>query len=143
MRAIVRSAVILCLAALLLYADAHQDTLDLFASAAAALADVNVPKFMEAFDPDMPDYDRLKTDVTALVNQAEVSSSIEPIRDQGDDSKRLVDLDWYLEVRSLLQDGPIIRRREIVHCELQRKNKRWKIVSLEPIQLFAPAALAQ
>jgi hypothetical protein len=80
--------------------------------------------------------------VAALVNQAEVSSSIEPLRDEGSDARRSVDLDWYLEVRSLLQDGPILRRREVVHCELQRKNKRWKIVSLAPMQLFAPAPLA-
>ncbi len=89
----------------------------------------------------MPDYDKLKDAVTALANQAEITSSIEPVKDEGDDSKRTVDLDWYLQVRSLYPNGPIVTRREIVHCELRKEQKRWKIVSLKPIEFFAPAKL--
>jgi hypothetical protein len=123
------------------YSDAHADVVDLVASMAAALSAVNVPEFMNAFDKNMTDYEALKGSVTALVNQAEVTSSIEPIQDEGDDAKRMVDLDWYLEVRSLLQDGPIVRRREVVHCELRKEKKKWKIVALTPPSFFAPAKL--
>src|ERR1700730_17426151 len=103
-----------------LHADTHDDIVDLFASMAAALSEINVPQFMDAFDKDMPDYDKLKSGVTALVNQAEVSSSVEPLKDEGDDTRRTVELDWYLEIRSLLPAGPIVRRREIIHCELRK-----------------------
>ena len=123
------------------YADAHADVLDLVGSMAAALTAVNVPEFMDAFDKNMPDYEALKASVTALVNQADVTSSIEPLQDEGDDTKRAVDLDWFLEVRSLQQDGPIIHRRQIVHCELRKEKKKWKIVSLQPAEFFAPAKL--
>jgi hypothetical protein len=109
---------------------------------ASALSGVNVDQFMDAIDRDMPGYDALRENVTALVNQAEVTSSIEPIRNEGDDSRRALDLDWYLEVRSLLQDGPIVRRREVIHCELRKQKKTWKVVALKPIDFFAPAKFA-
>jgi len=143
MRVIVRNAVLAGLALALLYGDAQSEVLDLLGSLTAALTEVNVEGFMAAFDKRMPDYDRLKTNVEALVNQADVASSIEPLKNEGDDSRRSVDLDWFLEVRSLLQDGPIVRRREVIHCELQKQGKRWKIVSLKPLEFFAPAKLDQ
>jgi hypothetical protein len=124
-----------------LAADTHSDILDFFGTAAAALADVNIPKFMDAFDKDMPDYAKLKDAVAGLTNQAEVTSAIEPVKDDGDDAKRSVDLDWYMTVRSLMPDGPIVTRREVVHCELRKEGKRWKIVSIAPVDFFAPARL--
>jgi len=122
-------------------ADTHDDVVDLIASMAAALTEVHVPKFMSAFDKEMPGYEQLESSVSALANQAEIASSIEPIKDDGDDTVRTVDLDWHLQVRSLLPDGPIVNRRELIHCELRKEKKRWKIVSLKPLEFFAPAKL--
>ena len=141
MRATALSCGIGILACAALVADTHDDVIDLFASMAAALSEINVPQFMDAFDKDMPDYDKLKTGVTALVRQADVSSSVEPLSDEGDDTKRTVDLDWYLEV--LLPDGQLVRRREVVHCELRKEKKHWKIVALKPIEFFGAAKLDQ
>ena len=143
MPAIVRSASLITLALVYLYADAESEINDLFGSAAAALVEVNVPKFMSVFEKNMPDYEKLKTEVETLTNQSEVSSSIEPIKNEGDARKRSVDLDWYLEIRSLLQDGPIVHRREVIHCELEKDKKGWRIISLKPVDFFAPAALAR
>ena len=47
------------------------------------------------------------------------------------------------EIRSLEQDGPLVRRREVVHCELRKEKKHWKIVALKPIDFFAPANLGK
>lgn len=124
-----------------LAADTHADVMDFFGTAAAALADVNIPKFMGAFDKDMPDYGKLKDAVAALTNQAEITSAIEPVKDEGDDTKRSVELDWYMTVRSLMPDGPIVSRRELVRCELRKEGKHWKIVSIAPVDFFAPAKL--
>jgi hypothetical protein len=123
-----------------LYAGPEEDIVKLLGSMAAALTTVNVPEFMDAFDKNMPEYEKLRSDVTGLVNQADVASSIEPISNNGDDNTRSVDLDWYIEVRSLVQDGPIVTRRETVHCEFRKDKKKWKIVSLKPLEFFAPAA---
>lgn len=143
MRAIAHSCGIGILACVALIADTHDDVVDLFASMAAALSEINVPQFMDAFDKDMPDYGKLKNNITGLVNQAEISSSVEPLKDDGDDTRRTVELDWYLEIRSLLPDGPIAHRRQVIRCELRKDKKRWKIVSLKPVEFFAPAKLDQ
>ncbi len=142
MRAIARSTGILaCVGLCCLWADAHDDIIELFANVANALSTVNPAKFMDAFDKNMPDYDKLKSEVAALVNQTEVTSSVEPLKDEGDDAKRSVELDWYLEIRSLLPDGPVTHRREVIRCELKRDGKRWRIVSLKPVEFFAAAKL--
>jgi hypothetical protein len=146
MPAIVRSgtgilACVFFLAPSSLRADTHADIVDLFASMAAALSDVNAPQFMAAFDKDTPGYDKLKSEISGLVNQAEISSSVEAVKDDGDEAKRTVDLDWYLQVRSLVPDGPIATRREVIHCELRKEGKHWKIVSLQPPEFFAPPRL--
>ena len=141
MRATALSCGIGILACAALAADTHDDVIDLFTSMAAALSEINIPQFMDAFDKEMPDYGNLRTGVTAMVRQADVTSSIEPLSDEGDDTKRTVDLDWYLEIKSVLPDGPVVRRREVVHCELRREKKHWKIVALKPIEFFGAAKL--
>jgi hypothetical protein len=156
MRAIVRktarSAALLCIAAVFAGADAHDDVMEVITSMAGALSETgdravartaNVSKFMSAFSKDMPDRDTLENNVTALANSADVSSSIEPLTEDGDDQARKIDLDWLLEIRSLEQDGPLVRRREVVHCELRKEKKQWKIVALKPIDFFAPANLGK
>jgi len=130
-----------CIAAAFASADAHDDVMEVVTSMAGALTEVNVPRFMAAFSKDMPDYGTLENNVTALVNNADVSSSIQPLNEEGDDQARKIDLDWLLEVRSLEQDGPLVRRREVVHCELRKEKKHWKIVALKPLDFFAPAKL--
>ena len=141
MRAIVPSALLTFVAVACLLADTHSDIIDVFTAMAAALSDENVPEFMNAFDKDMPGYGKLRTDVTVLTYQAYVSSSVEPLKEEGDDSTRKLDLDWFLQVRSPLQAGPTVTRREILHCELRKQGKHWKIVSLQPLEFFAPAKL--
>jgi hypothetical protein len=150
MRVIVRSAVLVCVTAAFACADAHDDVMDVFTSMAGALTEVsgdstgavfgrgNVSKFMDAFSKDMPDYDTVKNNVKALVNQGEVSSSVRPLTEDGDEQMYKIDLDWLLEIRSVEQDGPLVRRREVVHCELRKEKKHWKIVALKPLDFFAP-----
>ena len=153
MRAIAHSAVLVCMAAAFAHADAHDDVMDVVASMAGALTEVsgdaagtvrgNVSKFMAAVSKDMPDYDTLKNNVTALVDEGEISSSVLPLTEDGDTQTYKIDLDWLLEVRSLEQDGPLVRRREVVHCELRKEKKHWKIIALKPLDFFAPAKLGQ
>jgi hypothetical protein len=124
-------------------ADAHDDVMEVLTSMAGALTEVNVAKFMQAFSKSMPDYDSIQNNVTGLVRQSEVSSAIEPVNEDGDDQTRNINLDWSLEVRSLEQDGPVVQRRQMVHCQLRKEKKGWKIVSLQPLDFFAPPALGR
>lgn len=153
MRAIVRSAALAVIVTAMAHADAHDDVIQAITKMAAALTGEtqdgdasrsgNVPEFMSAFSKEFPEYDTLKQMVTALVNSAEVSSSIEPQTEEPGKQTYKIDLDWVLQIRSLVQDGPMVRRREVVHCELRKENKHWKIVSLKPLGFFAPANLGQ
>lgn len=153
MRAIARNAArwaaLVCILAVFARADAHDDVMEVFTSMAGALTEINgdgdktvygnVAKFMSAISKDMPDYDTLKENVTGLVNNVEISSVVQPIEetDQGETYK--IDLDWAMDIRSLEQDGPLVRRREILHCELRKEKKHWKVVALKPLDFFAAA----
>src|SRR5580698_7269985 len=76
-----RTACLLFLFSASLFADPPREIIDVFGAMAAALTDNNLPEFMGAFDKDMPGYGKLKIDVSALMTQANITSSIEPIKD--------------------------------------------------------------
>jgi hypothetical protein len=119
-------------------ADTHADVVDLFASMASALANDNGPGFMHGFDKNMPDHDKLRGYIDGLIAQAEIVCDIEPVKDEGDESKRSVDLDWILDIRSREMAGPAVRRQETVHAELVKDKKGWRIVSISPLDFFEP-----
>ena len=111
-----RCAALVCIAAAFACADAHDDVMEVVTSMAGALTEVNgtgpfavrgnVSKFMAAFSKDMPDYDTLENNVTALVTQGRGLFFHRAVTEDGDDQARNIDLDWVLEIRSLEQDGP-------------------------------------
>ncbi len=111
---------------------------DLLGSMASSLTNAEPESFMRPIDRNMPGYDDLKRDITAMVAAANVACSIEPLRDSGDDTHHEVDLDWLLEISSIQQVGPLVRRRETIHCVLEKRGKKWHITSLKPLSFFAP-----
>jgi hypothetical protein len=66
-----------------LRADDAQDVWDVFTELASALSEGNPVQFLKAFDRSMTGYRMLEADVTALLGQAEVQSSIEILSDEG------------------------------------------------------------
>ena len=120
------------------FAETHADVVDLFASMTAALSEENAAGFMKAFDRGAGGLDALQRDIEGLVLTYEIGSSVEVLQDEGDGEKRTVDLDWFLELRSRQTGGPNVRRRELIHCELALRGKRWRIVSMTPVTLFRP-----
>ncbi len=133
-----RCAVIMIPAACLAAAGAHDDVIDLFSRAAEALSSSNAARFLEKFDPAMPDYDRFVQGVNALVSQADLASSVEVVKDEGDERHRTVVLDWALEITVDSPAAPTVYRRQDVTCRLERRGKKWKVVALEPVRFFAP-----
>src|SRR5579884_4168525 len=59
-------------------ADTHSDIMHMFGSMANALASSNAAEFMKGFDRNMPDYDRIETEVTALLQQGEIATTAQP-----------------------------------------------------------------
>jgi hypothetical protein len=123
-----------------LFADARQDTFDLFTAMAAALSEGNGLAFMEHVDHSTPDYEKLQKNIVALAAQNEVMSSIDVLKQEGDDREQTVELDWFLQIRSREQTGPLERRRQIVKCRLQRVKKKWKVMAIDPVGFFTPPA---
>ena len=122
-----------------LHADTHAEVVDLFASMTAALSVDNAEGFIAPFDRDMPDYDKLKARIGALLDEAELAADLEFIKDDGDLIRRSVDLDWYLEIRSKAAAAVVLRRRQVVHCDLRKEKNHWRIFSISPLDFFAPA----
>jgi hypothetical protein len=121
-----------------LVADDSSDVWELLSEVAAALAQGNIMEFLQAFDRNMPEYQTLNTNVTALVNRYEVGSTIEPLNDEGQNGSRNVELDWFLELVEQQDETNVTRRRDRVRCHVVKIGKNWKIVSLEPVSFFAP-----
>jgi len=133
-----RKALLTVAVAPLLCADEAQDVRDFFGQLESALSEGNADQFMKGFDRSMPGYDKLAANVEALVQQQDVQSSIEVLNDDGTDSARMLELDWFLQFVQPKQGGDVVRRRVEVHCTLVKQGKRWRITSLEPLSLFTP-----
>ena len=117
-------------------ADTHSDVVDLFAEMAAALSDDNAAQFIKAFDRKFADESHLETQITSLVANSEVASSVELLQDEGDERKRDIQADWFLELRSRVRGGPLVQRRSVIDCRVEKQGKHWRIVSMKPMDFF-------
>jgi hypothetical protein len=135
---VTRRGLIFAVLAAPLCADDSSDVWALLSQVAAALAQGNVVEFLQAFDRNMPGYQTLETDVSALVREYEVGSTIEPLNDEGEGETRTVELDWFLELVEQQDETNITRRRDRVRCRVVKTGKNWKITSLDPLSFFAP-----
>jgi len=110
-----------------------EDVIQFLRSAATALADAHqngAREFLDRFDPAMPDYEKFRGYVEALTARVEVGSAIEIVSDSGDDQRRKLELDWLLEIQD---QRP---RRQIVKCTIEKRGKKWKFTSIEPVEFF-------
>jgi hypothetical protein len=126
----VKLTALLFMAALASGVDPPKDVGDFFGTAVQALADKDAPEFLDHFDRNMPGYAAFRDDITALLDRSDVVSTVAFVTDEGDASKRELQLDWYVQID---QDRP---RRQLVKCTIQRQGKKWKIVAFDPPDLF-------
>jgi hypothetical protein len=132
-----RAFLTIAAAGLPLRADAASETLDVIAAMAAALAEANPQGFLKPIDLKMLGYDTLARDVEGMLLQAEAHSSVVPISNEGDDFARTIVATW--ELRLKRRGGVRLDvRRQVVTLKFARQDKRWMIVELDPISLFAP-----
>jgi len=121
-----------------LAADAQQQVFDLFSKIASALSDDDPAMFIEAVDPGMPNFQDFRRELVALTDLAAITNSIEVLSDTGDDTHRAEELDWFMEIVNKADPHPLERRREVVKFSLERKGKKWKILSIDPVHFFGP-----
>lgn len=127
-----RLAAFLFAAALAFGVDPPKDVGEFFRTAVGDLGDKDKAAFLDHFDGSMPGYAAFRDDVTALLDRSEVIATVAFVTDEGDASKRVLQLDWFMQID---QDRP---RRQIVKCTLQKQGKKWKIVAFDPVDLFRP-----
>lgn len=106
--------------------------LEIFEPLASALSTGDVEGFLKPFDRRMPNFAKLRENVSALMARFEITSSIELSR--ADSTK--VELDWYLELRGKEAAGVAERRRQIITAIVEKKRIR----SIAPLEFFAPTA---
>ena len=104
---------------------------------AGALAEENAEKFLSRLSPELRR--TMDRDIRALLLQNEITSSISPNSNDGDDNKRVLELDWYIEIRSKSGELALERRRQTIRCTVEKNaKKKWLVTAIEPLTLFAP-----
>lgn len=121
-------------------ADPESDAWETVAQMAAALADDNAEGFLNRVDPSTPGYDDLTSKIRAMLQQADVHSSISPLRNEGDAAARTLELDWELRL-TRKSDGSEPRmdvREQAVILDLRLDRKRWRASKIDPLSFFDP-----
>jgi hypothetical protein len=121
-----------------LKADAQQQVFDLFTKIAAELSADNPMVFLEAVDHDMPHFQEFQSDLVALTGQADVANSLDGVSDEGDETHRTEEFDWFMQIVGKSESRPVEQRRAVVKFRLERRGKKWKIVAIDPLHFFAP-----
>lgn len=105
--------------------------MEVFRDLAEALANRDASAFLDPFDRQMPEYEKLRDEIRELVALTqEIGTTIDVITDEGDEQKRSLELDWLLKIDN---EEP---RRQIVKCRAEKQGKKWKITALEPVEFF-------
>jgi hypothetical protein len=117
---------------------------DLLQTAARALSQPDTPAagFLAAFDSNLPDYEALRNGAEALAGQGQVNSTIGLTSDEGTDAARKLEVDWTIEVVNGETGIRIMQREAQLTFKVERRGKRWLIVSLAPLDFFATGQFA-
>lgn len=116
-----------------LRADNRADALESIAPLASALSNSDAGYLDDRSLHDLPNRGELRDAISALIAQAEVTSSVEISRvDDG-----AADLDWYMEIRSRATRMIVERRRATVQIRFRGK----RLQSISPFSFFAPASV--
>jgi hypothetical protein len=119
-------------------ADPAQEILDRVTGMAASLSAGDVHGFMDAFDPAMPGYGKLRDYITGLAEQGTVESFVDVAEDEGNDRSRKVDLDWRLRIKRERDATAAAPRERRLKCRFEKQGKKWRVTALDPVDFFAP-----
>jgi len=117
-----------------LRADADDEIKLLINSAETALRNRDEKLFLAAFDPSMKGYRELAANVHALLRDADVQANIE-ISGAGISSGQM---NWTLDIAAHDLSAGSTRRQVKAAYRAERNAGKLRIVSFEPVALFAP-----
>jgi hypothetical protein len=117
---------------------ADQSPLASLANLATALSEDDSDSALEYFDSQMRAYGEIERNIEALTAQADISCSIDIVTDVEENGIHKLDLDWYMQLKSLGDDARLERRRERVLVEMHPFKGKWKITSISPLSILDP-----
>ncbi len=109
----------------------------LISDLASSLSEGNAVAAMDTFDKNAPGYNTISANVFAMVAQAEISCTIDPIQQTG----QVIEVDWFLKLNSKADEGPTERRQMRVNLTIQQVGKHWKITRIDPPSILDPPKL--
>jgi hypothetical protein len=112
--------------------------LDRLARLATYLSENSAPEALACFDPRMKDYTAVQADIGAIGAQTDVLCAIDVVAEHGEGDERTLDTDWFIELRSQADGGPVERRRERVELQMKKEAGKWKIAAMAPVSILDP-----
>lgn len=128
---------ILAVAGLSLLHGAEKTPREVLTELATGLTNDNASEFLAYVDRSIADFEGLERDLWAICGNADVQSAVEVLKESGEGEKRLIEADWFIEIKERGENSRLIRRREVVRLELTRGKKGWRVTALDPRSLFA------
>jgi len=101
-------------------------------------APVDLPSLFGRFDRAMPGYGQLEANLRALTSIWLVEPALQLTSNEGSDDRRLLEIDWTMTLTEPQNTGNSIRKEAAVKCTVEKRGKQWLVVSLAPLELFAP-----
>jgi hypothetical protein len=138
-RALHQAVLVFALCAAVIAAPPQDDTpFAALARLAGALSSNDAGAAIDIFDRSMKDYGSVTSAVEALVSQSDILCAIDVIEERGEGDSRILDLDWYIELKPHREAGPIERRREKITVSMNKVRNRWKISSISSKDILDP-----
>ncbi len=126
----------LALLGVALRAETSDELRDIVAQMATSLSAANESAFFHQIDKKMPGYNRLREQLIGLMGYAELSSSVDIRSSSGDEQKQTAKLDWYMSLKSRVEQTVTAQRRETLTFDFEKRGKRWMVTRIEPQDFF-------
>ncbi len=101
---------------------------------ASSLSEGNPAGAMSTFDKSIPNYQTISNNIYALTAQADISCSIDPVDQNGNE----VEVDWFLMLQSKEEHGTTERRQMTVKLTIVKAGKNYKITAITPASILDP-----
>jgi parvulin-like peptidyl-prolyl isomerase len=117
---------------------AEKTPLASLANLATALTESDADGALDIFDSKMQTYPEIEQKLEALTAQDDINCSIDIVTDEESEGLHKLDLDWFMQLKSQIDDSQLERRRVRVQVEMRQIKGAWKIVSLSPVSVLDP-----
>ena len=126
-----------------LHADRAADVRAQVSYVASALGNGNSTDALGPFDKSYKDYEKLKDYFQALTTGFEVTSEVEVLDEQDEETETKLLVNWTLTLTNTqaatdLTAGSSERRSANINIRLVPQKSKWKIVDLSPVEFFNP-----